>query len=320
MANGDSVSAGDVLVTLDPTEESLTQAEAALQMIESALARTCFRAGIVVLGLPFEQASDIVDRAIKDAMKELIPYASGVNLEEVAHNQRLAVMAELTAIHQARTAAEYDSRQRQNDVNALVADVDGIRGRLPLLAERELVLREMLQKTLTEHWRWLDANLSLLEARQELRSGLHRMSDGVVSDLALYTTGGVLAAGEVAMTIVPDGVDLELQALALNKDIGEIREGQDVKVKIEAFPFTRYGLIDGRVRNIAHTAVADDELGFVYPVHVVLDRQQIVLADRLVDLSAGMTATGEIHIGDRRVVDFFMSPFQRYQDEALRER
>src|SRR5262249_43356362 len=79
--------------------------------------------------------------------------------------------------------------------------------------------------------------------------------DGVVQQLAVTTIGQVVASGQALMTIVPEGAPLEVVALVLNKDIGFVKVGQKVVVKVESFPFTRYGTIDGTVIRVSPDAV-----------------------------------------------------------------
>ena len=122
------------------------------------------------------------------------------------------------------------------------------------------------------------------------------------------------------MVIVPESATLELEAMVLNKDIGFVHEGQPVEIKLEAFPFTKYGVIDGEVAHIARDAVNDEKLGLVYPTRVLMKENTIRVSGRDVLLGPGMAATAEIRTGKRRLIEFFLAPLLRYKDEALRER
>ena len=122
------------------------------------------------------------------------------------------------------------------------------------------------------------------------------------------------------MVVVPEGVALEVEASVLNRDIGFVGEGQPVEVKVEAFPFTRYGLIDGEVVQLSADAVLDETLGPVYPMKVKLATERIRVNDRWVDLAPGMSVAAEIKTGQRRAIEFFLAPLLRYRSEALRER
>ncbi len=161
----------------------------------------------------------------------------------------------------------------------------------------------------------------LAKTRERLRARhLHAPVDGVVQQLAVHTLGGVVSPAEPLMVLVPAGAALEIEAMALNKDIGFVRSGQPVEIKIDSFPFTRYGLIDGEVVQVSADSVADERRGLVYPMRVAMNRSRMLVGDRWVSLTPGMSVTVEVKTGKRRALDFFLSPFLRYQDEAMRER
>jgi hemolysin D len=106
----------------------------------------------------------------------------------------------------------------------------------------------------------------------------------------------------------------------LNRDIGFVEDGQPAEVKIDTFNFTRYGSIDGEIVDVSHDASTDEQLGLVYLTTVSLTRSSINVNDRLVNLTPGMSVTVEVQTGTRRVIEFFLSPLLRYQDESIRER
>jgi hemolysin D len=158
--------------------------------------------------------------------------------------------------------------------------------------------------------------------KAERRERLHKLRapvDGVVQQLAIFTRGGVVQAGEALMVIVPNNKQLEVEAMVLNKDIGFVEQDQIVEVKLEAFSFTKYGVIDGHVKHLAQDSVQDEMLGLVYPVRVAIDKQTILVKGNPVALGPGMSATVEIKIGQRRVIEFLLAPLLRYKNESLRE-
>ena len=136
----------------------------------------------------------------------------------------------------------------------------------------------------------------------------------------MHTVGGVVKPGDTLAVVVPDGPALEIEALVLNKDIGFVREGQPAAVKLDAFPFTRYGAIEGAVTTVGEDSVPHEQLGPVYPVRVRVARNDIRVDGRKVRLSSGMAASVEIRTGDRRIIDYLLSPVARVADESLRER
>ena len=136
------------------------------------------------------------------------------------------------------------------------------------------------------------------------------------------------------MIIVPDGAEIEVEAHVLNKDVGFVREGQPVRVKLEAFPFTDYGLVPGVVESISRDAIdlsqtngpqRDDkgrpvQPGLVYAARIRLLETSIRIRDRQQPLGPGLSVQAEIKTGERRIIQYLLSPIAQSLDEAGRER
>lgn len=144
--------------------------------------------------------------------------------------------------------------------------------------------------------------------------------DGVVQQLAVHTVGGVVSPAQPLMAIVPDDDVLEVEGRLLNIDVGFVRPGQRVEVKLDAFPFTKYGTLPGVLESISGDSVQDDKLGLVYPIRVKLDRNKIDVNGEAVTLAPGMATTVEIKTGERRLIEFVLSPVLRLRQESMRER
>ena len=163
----------------------------------------------------------------------------------------------------------------------------------------------------------------LVKARQ--RSDLQVLRapiDGVVQQLAVFTVGGVVTQAQLLMTIVPGSEGLEVEAKVMNRDIGHLRVGQRVINKIETFDFTRYGYIEGEVQWVGTDAVVDQKIGTFYPVRIKLAQSETpnIVHGQRGQITAGMTVTSDIRIGERRMLDYFLAPMLRYKEESLRER
>ena len=111
-----------------------------------------------------------------------------------------------------------------------------------------------------------------------------------------------------------------VDANVLNRDAGFVHERQTVRVNLEAFPFTRYGVINGRLQFLSHDAVQDEHQGLVFPARVELSQASIRVDGRGMPLTAGLAATAEIRTGRRRIIEFLLSPLARRVEEAGRER
>ncbi|EIA1324000.1 HlyD family type I secretion periplasmic adaptor subunit [Vibrio vulnificus] len=165
----------------------------------------------------------------------------------------------------------------------------------------------------------LSQRLVKVKEKQRLQS-LRSPVDGVVQQLAVHTIGGVVQSAQKLMVIVPDDVMLEADVMVLNKDIGFVYSGQSVEIKVDSFPYTRYGTITGEVMNVSRDAVKDEQLGLVFPARVKLAKTSVLVDEQLVALQSGMSVVAEIKTGKRRVIDYLLSPLQKYQSEAMRER
>jgi hemolysin D len=167
--------------------------------------------------------------------------------------------------------------------------------------------------------------------------------DGTVQQLAVHTLGGVVTPAQALLVVVPAESHLEIEAMVPNRDIGFVREGESAEVKVDTFNFTRYGLLHGEVLSVSQDAITrdrpQDKSGaaaqatgdsdtssepkgqeLVYAARVSLDRTQMQIEDRLVDLAPGMAVTVEIKTGSRRVIEYLLSPLIRYKQASLRER
>lgn len=143
---------------------------------------------------------------------------------------------------------------------------------------------------------------------------------GTVHRLAVHTIGGVVTPAQELMHIVPDAEPMEIEAWVQNKDIGFVRAGQAAEIKVETFPFTKYGTIDGEVRSLSRDATPDEHLGLVYAARVRMHKATMQVEEKIVNLTPGMAVTVEVNMGTRRLIEYLLSPLLRYRDESVRER
>ena len=144
--------------------------------------------------------------------------------------------------------------------------------------------------------------------------------DGTVQQLAIHTVGGVVTPAQALMVIAPSDYSAEVEAVLENKDVGFVKVGQKVEVKVETFPFTRYGTLTGTVSFVSNDAVNDEKKGPVFQARVKLDRASLKVDAREVNMTPGMAVTAEIATGQRRLITFFLDPLRKTTTESLRER
>jgi hemolysin D len=167
--------------------------------------------------------------------------------------------------------------------------------------------------------------------------------DGTIQASSVTTVGQVVTSGEEIMRIVPEDAALEIECYLPNQDIGFVKEGQDAVVKIESFPFTRYGTINARVTRVARDAIPQPEAeqtetnaakttrstnsgtaqrmqNLVFPVTLKPEATLIGVDGTNIPLQAGMATTVEIRTGSRRILEYIFSPLVQIGSEAMKER
>jgi hemolysin D len=143
---------------------------------------------------------------------------------------------------------------------------------------------------------------------------------GTVQQVAVHTEGGVVTEAQPLMVIVPRDAEVTAEVVVDNKDIGFVNAGQPVMVKLETFPFTRYGTIEATVKSVTADAVNDEKKGAIFPATLTLRQDSILVDGKRIHLSPGMNVTAEIRTGQRRVIEYLLSPIQRAASESLGER
>ena len=166
---------------------------------------------------------------------------------------------------------------------------------------------------------------------------------GRVQSSVITNVGQVVTSGQEIMRIVPQDLQLEIEAYMLNRDIGFVRVGQEAVVKVELFPFTRYGSIKAHVARIAKDAIPSPDAsaiegdparptnaqGFaggertqnlVFAVVLTPDVKTIDVDGVDRPLTSGMAATVELKTGSRRLIEYIFSPLVEIASRAMRER
>lgn len=190
------------------------------------------------------------------------------------------------------------------------------------------------------------------QAEQELTGASRKLAamtirspeTGIVQASAITTVGQVLSPGTELMRLVPSGQKLEIEAYLPNRDIGFVGAGHEAVIKVEAFPFTRYGILKGRVTRIATDAIPEPDArqleemssgnlqsavpvsnaqrvqNLVYPVVIEPLETNIMVSGKAVPLAPGMTVTVEIKTGQRRILEYLFSPLAEVASGAMKER
>jgi HlyD family secretion protein len=232
-----------------------------------------------------------------------------------------------------RIEKEQDLKAQAANVEAAKAAIEQSEKRLAQITSnyRKDLLRERVE-TENQHQR-----LKQEFEKQSHRAGLLELKApqaGIVKELATHTLGTVVGSGTVLMTLVPKDEPLQAEIFVRNEDSGFVREGQRVKVKLAAYPFQKYGMLEGTITHLgpdssdvhgSQTGQSSDRAagrpgGLGYRALVAFDSQTLERNSEKLKLAAGMHVITEIHQGERSVLEYLLSPVQRTAFEAGRER
>jgi hemolysin D len=235
-------------------------------------------------------------------------------------------------IVQQRRAPEIASARQALEAQREQTRAEYVRGIMSDLAEAEQKAGQLAEDMIKAEKRMQD---------QVLRAPI----DGTVQQLALHTIGGVVTPAQALMMIVPTDARIEIEAMIQNRDIGFVHDGDAAEIKVDTFNFTKYGLLHGKVLTVSADSITRDKPAgqsggqsadrtnasggrssepagqeLTYAARISLEETRMQIDDRLIDLAAGMAVTVEIKTGQRRIIEYLLSPLLRYRQESLRER
>jgi HlyD family secretion protein len=230
-----------------------------------------------------------------------------------------------------RIEKEQDLRAQQFNISSLKATISQVGKRIAQITssyhqqlQNERIDAEAQYHKLRQDWDKQSHRHALLE--------LKAPQDGIVKDLATHTLGSVVAPGTVVMTLVPDGDGLLAEVWVTHLDAGLVEPGQAVKLKLTAYPFQQYGMLDARVRHISpdasepaeqknpRNAGIQDQPASSFRALLELPEPFLQTQGKRYRLSPGMQLNAEINLGTRTVLQYLLSPVQKTLHEAGRER
>jgi hemolysin D len=338
---GDTVHKGDVLATLDPT---FAQADrSALIAQRDALAAKRARTRAELDGTPFAAGDQLLEATlyrqrqsqyaarIAEFDGRLISREADIAIAEqniASLTQQLSVAREVETMREtlyrgqtgsklnllesqaARMRTERDLRAaetQRNDARQAVRTSRADRQDFADTWRRELL--ESLVK-LRADAAAIDEALTKATRLTDLVS-LIAPEDGVVLEVAKRSVGSVLHEAEPLVTLVPANAALIAEVAIGSSDVGYATAGDPVVVKVDAFPYQRFGMVAGHLRSIGEDSFAGPDAHY--------HRGQIALESSKLRLIPGMTVTAEIKVGSRSVLSYFLYPITRALNESIRE-
>jgi hemolysin D len=378
VGDGDHVKAGDVLIELDPTTNAADQERIARDLVQAELDSARLTAALAgdpdKFKPPADAAAPLVEAAHRQLMAQLAEHQAKVEsldgqiaAKTAEREAAKAAIAKVAAsLPLAQQKAELFEKLRANEysskVAALAAEQELVEAQHNgALAREQLAAAEASIDSLTQERGQAEAEFrrqaledlakaeqKAAEERQEQVKATERTElqtlkssvDGTVEQLSVHTVGGVVTPAQALMVIVPDGSGLEVEAMLPNREVGFVHSGQPAEVKVEAFTYTRYGLLHGHVDGVSRDALRTDRdqpgtdrngasgeqrdagrtESSAYVARVSLGETVVQTELGALPLEPGMAVTAEIKTGRRRVIDYLLSPLLRYHHEGLRER
>jgi hemolysin D len=361
---GDQVQAGQVLIRLDPTmtgadsrslASELTLRRLTLRRVDSELAGIplAIKDGDEPVMIAQVQAQANAHRqAFTDAL------AQEVATRERAQNELRAAQETLTKLKSTLPSYEQSARahsklvaegflspiagndkereaiEKSQDLKAQVATVQGLLSTITAQDKKISGLSSTFRSQLLIERTEAMGQLAKLEQdtqKMGYKTGLLELKApqaGIVKDVATTSKGAVVQPGMVLLTLVPKGEQLLAEVQVKNEDVGFVQAGQPVRVKVAAYPFQKYGLIEGRIQTLAPDAQSSTNPGQSspqgYKALVKLDTQFLESlngeASQRKGLEAGMQVAAEIHQGRRTIMEYLLSPVEKVSAEAGRER
>lgn len=359
--DGQRVTAGQVLIELDPTQAAADASKASASKIDAELAIARAQALLKAQANGSKPVVAAADGASPQDREDAQRFADGVYraYEDKVRSSQAELAkreAELATTHEqiASLAATAPLARQQADQyrvlakDKYVAQTDYLdKEQAALQKEHDLAAQQShgreLMEGIAEQRADIAATMSdfrrtqlddLNKATEQLKQSSNDETKavtrqkllsltspvaGTVQQLAVHTLGGVVTTAQSLMEIVPDN-SVEVEASIENKDIGFVKVGQTAVVKIEAFPYTRYGYLTGKVVEVPNDAVQDKKLGLTFVARVRLSTNRILANGQWINLTPGMEVTAEIKTGKRSVARYFLDPVIQTGEESLRER
>lgn len=373
VADGQHVEEGQVLVRLDPAAPQSDAAHLGRDRLESLLTVARLHALLegsddLVLPIGTEAPADLLALHRQALRQKLADHRAATQALEQERRQKeaelKAAQADMLRLQQtvplleeqAKSKADLSAQGYVTRTEFLRVQQDFIDRQQALaaaphkVAEAQSAINAAAEKLRQAEAQFRVESLNQLAEAEQKAAGLaqdltkaddrRRLFDltapvaGVVQQLEVHAKGAVAPIAQPVLMIVPDGEGIAVEAELANKDSGFVRPGQQVEIKVESFPFTRYGTIPGEVVHVSGDAVQGREAEAaaqrragagqggesVYSVRIRLLKDHIAIDGGDVKLTPGMGVVAEIKIGRRRLIEYLLDPVIRYRDESLRER
>lgn len=209
--------------------------------------------------------------------------------EREAEMQELMVQQYELAKDQADVKIKDTKTQYSSQVNSKISEISG------QLDEIETNLEKY---SLSKDYQYITAPVS-----------------GHINSINVNTIGAAVTSAQELVTIVPDNTPVEMVCYVKNMDIADVEIGMETEIKLEAYPYNKYGTVKGKVKYISPSAFVSEQMGSVYLVKIeITDKHDDI------DIISGLSGSVEIKTDKRTVMDYFLEPIKKGFGESLKEK
>ena len=345
----DKVKKGDILIQIDPTvtDASLSSKQDDLAVIDSDIA--LLEALISESNLSKDELNKLNSSQLSlyNSQKQILASTYESNKAKL-NSAKLDIKANESEVNRLSLLLnkEEEAKTRLQKVIDLIAKKEYeevSKNIINLKEQRDIALYRLkesnkkLEEIIEENQKaiktikssWIETSLNKEKEKRELSAQINAILfsnktqqikspvDGFVGKLLIHTEGGVVSPNDNLISIVPSDAPLIIKANVLNKDIGFLKLGQEVAVKIDTFSFQKYGLLHGNIIEISKDAIEDEKLGLIYEIKIKPKSLDIKVDGETKQLEIGMSVIAEVKTGKRRVIELFIYPIIKYMDEGL---
>lgn len=272
------------------------------------------------------QASLKIEQSILDKLKPLAEQGAIAQLQYLQQQQKVQNRnAEIATLIQEQQRLQYKIEQgRQQTDNTVAISGKNIHDKIADNKKNIAELDTQFTKIMLENeQRLADTNSKLAQAKlnmkyQELRAPIA----GTIFDLQAKNAGFVASPTQQLLKIVPND-NYVAEIYITNKDIGFVKEGMKVDVRVDSFPYSEFGEIKGKISWIGSDALPPDQTHQFYrfPAKVVLEKQKLNIKGREVGVQSGMSITANVKIREeRRVINLITDMFTNQADNLKQVR
>lgn len=356
--NGDQVTKGQALLSLDPvTAESELQQmlsrQISLQLQEARLnaliqnkpplypevsdeynallarqrtiyeaQQRSYRSEIAVIDSQIQQRRDELRRQrnkVTSLRKELAIHREQVRIRESSVVKGSVSKSELLAARARVAESENELLQAQDSsavANAALHETRQRRQDVEARFQRDI---ELEAGTVASELAEVESTLVRLQAR-DARQSIVAPVAGIVQGMSITSSDAVIAPGQVILQIVPVDKELLVEARILPQDIGHVHNGQQAKLKFVSYDYSRFGTLDGTLKQISASTYLDQENQPYYRAEIAIDKNYLGQRPGELDILPGMTLTADIQTGQKTLLEYLLRPVTRGFDSAFRER